>query len=199
MIAREAFWYLVPTLFIAAILQYEFSFYAAPFWLLALALAYLFRHAKNQLSSDPLALVSPVDSVVANISQATDPYMKRKATRIEFAMDLNDPYILRSITEGKITHVWMRHPDSSNKSKARAVRIQTDENDDAVMEVFPSRSGQIMCYYAAGERVGQGKKCGFLPFGSKVVVYLPENSIIEVKEGDRVLAGKDIIAHWSRS
>ena len=199
MIAREAFWYLVPILIIAVIVQFEFHFYAIPFWLLAIVVAYLFRNPVYEYSSDPLGIVSPVDSVVSRISNEKDPYMDRNAVRIEFEMGLMDPYILRSVTEGKIKKFWMRHPDAENKSKIRVVWIQTDEDDDAVMEVHPSRSDQIMCYHAAGERVGQGKKCGFLPFGSKVVVYLPENSIVEVKIGDRVQAGKDIIAHWSRS
>ena len=199
MISREAFWYLVPVFVIAAIVQFKFHVYAIPFWLLLLAIAYLFRNLECILSSDPLAIVSPVDSVVTDVSKAEDPYMKRTAIRIEFAMDLTDPYILRSVTEGKIANVWMRHPDTKDKSKIRAARIQTDEGDDVVMEVYPSRSHQIMCYYAAGERVGQGKKCGFLPFGSKVVIYLPETSVVEVKQGERVHAGKDIIAHWPRS
>lgn len=199
MISREAFWYIMPIGIIAALLQFEFPFYSIPFWLLILFLGYLFRNPVYDYSSDPLGIVSPVDSVITSISKAEDPYMKRNAIRIEFEMDLTDPYILRSFTEGKIANVWMRHPDTKHKSKIRAARIQTDEGDDAVMEVYPSRSRQIMCYYAAGERVGQGKKCGFLPFGSKVVIYLPEHSIVEVKPGERVLAGKDIIAHWPRS
>lgn len=199
MIAREAFWYLVPLCVIAVILQFEFHFYAIPFWLLAIVIAYLFRNPIYEYSSDPLGIVSPVDSVVTSISKENDPYMDRMAVRIEFEMGLLDPYILRSVTEGKIAKFWMQHPYAENKNKIRVVRIQTDEGDEAVMEVHPSRTGQIMCYHAAGERVGQGKKCGFLPFGAKVVVYLPENCIIEVKLGDRVKAGKDIIAHWSRS
>lgn len=199
MIAREAFWYLVPVIIIAAILQFESTFYAIPFWLLAMVIGYLFRNPIYDYSSDPLGIVSPVDSVVTNISKVQDPYIDRAAVRIDFEMALTDPYILRSVTEGKIGNFWMSRPKTKYKKKVRAVRIKTDEDDEAVMEVHPSRSGQTMCYYAAGERVGQGKKCGFLPFGSKVVVYLPENSVIEVKTGDRVLAGTDIIAHWPRS
>ncbi len=198
MIARESFRYIFPAVAVAALLQYNFPLYALLFWVFAIILAYLFRDSHNTLSSDPLGVLSPVDSVVKSVKKVTDPYLEREAICIELEMALTDPYILRSVTEGKIINFWMQ-PKGENKGKARAVWIKTDEGDDVVMEIYASRSGQIMCYYAAGERVGQGKKCGFLPFGSKVVIYLPENSLIDVKQGDRVVAGKDIIAHWPRS
>jgi len=199
MIAHEAFWYLMPLVVITAILQYNFPLFALPLWLVVFAVMYLFRTPEQVLSSDPLGLVCPVDSTVQSISKAMDPYLNRESIRIDFEMNLTDPYTLLSITEGKIMNFWMRRPDSNNQDRIRAIWIQTDEEDDAVMEVHPSRSGQVICYSAAGERVGQGKKCGFLPFGAKVVVYLPNECRVEVTEGQRVCAGKDIIARWPRS
>ena len=198
MVARESFRYILPVVIVAVLLQYNFPLYALLFWALAILLLYLFRDSNHSLSSDPLAILSPVDSVVKSVTKATDPYLEREVVCIEFEMALTDPYTLYSVTEGKIANFWMQ-PKGEHKGKARAVWIQTDEGDDVVMEVYASRSGQIMCYYAAGERVGQGKKCGFLPFGSKVILYLPETSLIDVKPGEHVLAGKDIVAHWPRS
>ncbi len=202
MIAREAFWYLVPVVLAALLLQLSISLLAIPFWLLVALLMYLFRTPETNLSSEPLAIVCPVNSTVSDISYVTDPYLKREAVRIDFVMALTDVYNLLSVTEGKIMNFWMWPPEdkeAKTKTKLRTVWIQTDEKDDVVMEVHPTRSGQLMCYSAAGERVGQGKKCGFLPFGSKVVVYLPKESVLEIKQGDRVMAGVDIIAHWPRS
>jgi len=199
MIAQEAHRYLTPLIIIAVLVQVQFGFYATPIWLLAVVIAYLFRMPAYNLTSDPLGLLSPADSVVTSVSNAHDPYLDRDAIRIEFEMGMFDPYILRSVTEGKISNFWLRQPNSDSNERVRAAWIRTDEDDDAVMVVHPSRSKQMMCYYAAGERVGQGKKCGFLPLGSKIEVYLPEDSIIEVKQGDKVTAGKDIIAHWNRS
>ena len=198
MVARESFRYILPVVAVAVLLQYSFHFYAIPFWALALILMYLFRDSNNTPASAPLAVLSPVDSVVKSVTKAFDPYLEREAVCVEFEMALTDPYTLYSVTEGKIANFWMQ-PKGEHKGGARAVWIQTDEGDDVVMEVYASRSGQIMCYYAAGERVGQGKKCGFLPFGSKVILYLPETSLVDVKPGEHVVAGKDIVAHWPRS
>ncbi len=198
MIANESFWYLFPVVVVATFLQYNFPFYAIPFWLFAILLLYFFRESNGILSSDPLGVLSPVDSVVKSVIKVIDPYLERDAICIELEMALTDPYTLRSVTEGKIANFWMQ-PKGSHKGNAIAVWIQTDEKDNVVMEIYASRSGQIMYYHAAGERVGQGKKSGFLPFGSKVVIYLPENSIVDVKPGQRVKAGQDIVAHWPRS
>ena len=204
MIAREAFWYTAPVLLLALIMQFNLALLAIPLWLLLFVLLYLFRTPKPELSSDPLAVVCPVNSTVSQISQISDPYLERESIRVEFEMAVLDIFTLLSATEGKIMNFWKGLPHSSKdsnnpNSKTHTVWIQTDEKDDLVIEVHPSRSGQLMCYSAAGERVGQGKKCGFLPFGSKVAVYLPKECKLEVASGDRVTAGVDIIARWPRS
>ena len=50
------------------------------------------------------------------------------------------------------------------------------------------------CYIRYGDRIGQGKRCGFIHLGGQVDVYLPEHSRPVVSEGDWVRSGSDVLA-----
>jgi hypothetical protein len=73
--------------------------------------------------------------------------------------------------------------------------IQSDEQDDVVMAV-KSASGVFKprCYSHRGDRVGQGQRCGFIPFTAVVHVSVPASSRVEVKIGDIVRSGSDTLA-----
>jgi phosphatidylserine decarboxylase len=51
------------------------------------------------------------------------------------------------------------------------------------------------CYIRYGERVGQGRRCGFVHLGGKVDIYLPESCRPAVSVGDWVRSGSDVIAN----
>jgi phosphatidylserine decarboxylase len=73
--------------------------------------------------------------------------------------------------------------------------VQSDEGDDMVMVMEAGNPlSQPRCYAHSGERVGQGQRCGFLRFGAQVDVLLPASSRVEVKIGDEVMGGSDLIA-----
>jgi phosphatidylserine decarboxylase len=105
-------------------------------------------------------------------------------------------YALRSITEGKIMQHWLHHPDDKHQGHLQhAIWIQTDEGDDVVVALHAGgHFRQMHCYAAAGERIGQGKRCGFIPFGTTVDVYLPTKARSALSIGDSVSGGSDLIA-----
>ena len=53
---------------------------------------------------------------------------------------------------------------------------------------------RIVNYAKEGETVEQGTDAGFIKFGSRVDVYLPLNTNIKVKIGDKVKGGVQVIA-----
>jgi phosphatidylserine decarboxylase len=73
--------------------------------------------------------------------------------------------------------------------------IQSDEQDNVVMAV-KSAAGLLKprCYSHSGDRIGQGQRCGIIPFHAVVQVSVPVNSRLEVKVGDRVRSGTDTLA-----
>ena len=82
-----------------------------------------------------------------------------------------------------------------NEDAPHGVWLQSDEGDDVVMVMARGRlRNEPRCYVRFGERTGQGKRCGFIHLGGTIDLYLPENSRMTIKEGDKVRGGSDIIA-----
>ena len=200
-IAREG-WPLIGLLVIIALIIHLAVniVVAAPFWLMALLVVYVYRDPARKVPAAPLAIVAPVDGVVTEISAMHDPYIEREAQRVIIAMHLFGIYSARSPTEGKIMKQWHGSPVSDKTAMPMPARsfaqwIQTDEADDVVMIMRQRASVQApRCYAQSGDRVGQGQRCGFVPLGAAVEVWVPANCRIDVKVGDTLRAGSDIIA-----
>lgn len=100
------------------------------------------------------------------------------------------------MTEGKIIQQWLDpEEDDDERSLAHAIQIKTDENDDIMIVLRPGRFlKKLSCDAVIGQRIGQGHRCGIIPFGSCVDVYVPVTSIIKVNVGETVDAGTSVLA-----
>ena len=56
---------------------------------------------------------------------------------------------------------------------------------------------RIVCPLQPGQTVAQGEKFGMIKFGSRTELILPAAGLqINVRVGDHVWAGSDIVARW---
>ncbi|MEM7468755.1 MAG: phosphatidylserine decarboxylase, partial [Pseudomonadota bacterium] len=168
---------------------------ALPAWcVLALAL-YQFRDPTRSPPSLPLAVVSPIHGVVSNIAEARDPWLDREAVVVEIRSRFLDIRSIYSPTEGKIVDQWRR--EAHGQQSAVAYWIKTDEDDDVVLEIQPRGwHGPMSFRYHPGERVGQGRRVGFVNNGCFTKVYLPANSLIDVQQGQSAIASAQVLAHY---
>jgi len=198
-IAREGW------LFISALAASGFAakFYfglwgALPFWLLCIALAYLFRDPQRVIPPVPLGVVSPADGEVMAIERVHDRYLNRDANKVSIRMSRLGTYVTRAPIEGKIVQHW--HSSVSDDGEAVALDryamwLQSDENDDVVLVIgVGSRALKLVCYHQTGERIGQGERCALVRFGGYIAILLPIDARIEVAVGDTLHAGSDILA-----
>ena len=195
-IAKEGWSLILFLSFIIAVLQHYVSHYVAVLWCFPLMLAWLYRDPHRVLPSDPLGLVSPVNGVVVVAEAHPDPFLGRDAFLFRISMSLSDIYSIRSVTEGKIIQQWLDpEDDDDDRSLAHAIQIKTDEDDDIMIVLRPGRFlKKLSCDAVIGQRIGQGHRCGIIPFGASVDVYVPVTSNIEVNIGDRVEAGTTRLA-----
>jgi phosphatidylserine decarboxylase len=169
-----------------------------PLWGGVVVLVWLYREPHRTIPSAPLGIVSPVDGTVTRLENGFDPFLKRDALCLSLQMHWYGVYALRSITEGKIMQHWLHHPDDESRGHLQhAIWIQTDEGDDVVIALHAGGHFRRMhCYAHAGERIGQGKRCGFIPFGTMVDIYLPTKTRSALAVGDSVAGGTDLIAEF---
>ncbi|MGR8949579.1 MAG: phosphatidylserine decarboxylase [Gammaproteobacteria bacterium] len=167
-----------------------------PAWLFLLFTVYQFRDPSRSPPSLPLAVVSPIHGTVTHISAKTDPWLKRDAIAVRIVGGLLDIRSVYSPTEGKIVDQW-RVNGSESHSAAVAYWIKTDEDDDVVVEIQPSGwHGPMSFRYHPGERVGQGRRVGFVHNGCIAQVYLPANTLVEVSERQNVVAAVDVLGKF---
>lgn len=199
LIAREGWLSLLVVVIVAAVVLYQLGWqWSVPLWVLVVVLLFLFRDPPRSVPAAPLAVVSPADGRVSLVETCNDPYLDRDARRISIRMHPYGVFSTRSPAEGKMLEP--KRALSADADTPHGVCLQTDEGDELVivMNRGPLRNPP-RCYVRFGERVGQGQRCGFITLGSTVDIYLPLNSRIKVREGDRVRAGADVIAQLMRS
>ena len=193
MIAREGLLPVAAALLAAVVvLHFAGLLQSLFFWALALLLLLLFRDPEREIPSQPLAVVSPADGKIASISTVPDPYLPRQSLRVVIQMPPYGVFTTRSPIEGKV----LQSPNSPEDSNIpHGVWLQSDEGDDVVMVMTRGPlKNDPRCYIRIGDRIGQGKRCGFVHLGGRVEVYMPEGSRPVVAEGDTVHSGSDVIA-----
>ena len=165
-------------------------------WLIFAALLFLLRDFKRTVPAIPLAVVSPVDGKVEEIEETRDPYLERTAQAIRLRQFVLGEFNVHSPIEGKIQNLWARSLTSPQHSQL-AIWVQTDECEDVVVEVdLRSMLRHATCHVNAGERVGQGQRCGLMAMACEVQIYLPTTARITAKEGQSVRAGSDKLAEF---
>lgn len=189
---------------LAIVVHYLFGFGAATgLWIIVVVVVYLFRDPRRQVPPLPLAIVAPIDGKVIALDQVHDPYLNRKALCVQINYSLPGVFSVRSPMEGKINKQWfgtLPEDESGGIYAARSIPafaqwVQSDEGDNVVLTLSPGigRDG-IRLSVGSGERIGQGQRFSFIPFGANTETFIPVNSRIDVKPGDTVKAGSSVIA-----
>ncbi len=196
-IAKEARLILIVIGVIIAFTHYKYSFEIVwPLWVLFAVLLFIFRDFRRDVPAKPLAVMSPVDGKVVSIDEIKDPYLDRTAQKICVRQSFLGEFNVHSPIEGKVQNLWLTSPTSQNNTQL-AIWIQTDESDDMVMSTnLDSPIRHATCNISAGEKLGQGQRCGFLVFACEMMIYLPQTARIAIKEGQSVRAGSDMLAEF---
>jgi phosphatidylserine decarboxylase len=186
--------FIVGTLALILLQAWWETFFILP-WLAWLVFAFMVRDFNRDVPPNPLATISPVDGIVSAIEIHNDPFLNRPSLRYTLRQYALGEFNLHSPTEGKIEQLWVRDP--IERKKALAFWLITDEKDNVVVHVeLNSFIQHASTTLHPGERVGQGRRCGFVAPGCKVHIYLPENIKKVAKVGDKMVAGRSIISNY---
>ncbi|MEJ2116043.1 MAG: phosphatidylserine decarboxylase [Gammaproteobacteria bacterium] len=163
-------------------------------WLIYIVLLFIFRDFSRVIPAQPLAIVSPLDGKVTEVTEAYNPYLQRVAQCIHMKQHPLGEFNIYSPTEGKVQNIWVISPTEPEISQL-AMWIKTDEGDDVVIATnMHSFFRHASCSTSVGEKLGQGQRCGFIAFSCEIVLYLPTSAHITIKVGQSVRAGSDKLA-----
>jgi phosphatidylserine decarboxylase len=94
---------------------------------------------------------------------------------------------------GKYLVAW--HPKASTENERTTIVIENRIFGEILYrQIAGALAKRIVNYAKEGMQVIQGQDAGFIKFGSRVDIYLPLGTKVNVKIGEKAIGNKTIIA-----
>ena len=162
-----------------------------------------FRDPERFVSFDEDALVCPADGKVISIDEVQDDHFtQQKVCKVCIFMNVFNVHVNRIPFSGTVNRI-IYHPGkfySADSDKAAleneyaaVVLDLPDGKKMAVVQIAGLIARRIICWLEPGDSVVKGKRFGLIRFGSRVDLYLPLGTTLEVIKGQKVRAGETVI------
>jgi phosphatidylserine decarboxylase len=188
----------VPDLMALKWLVYILSF------LLFVIILQFFRSPKFAVTKHDSHVICPADGKVVVIEEVEETeFLKDKRIQVSVFMSPINVHVNRNPIAGVVSYfkyhpgkylvAW--HPKSSTENERTTIAIK---NEQGVTVLFRQIAGalarRIVWYVKEGQQVDQGEQFGFIKFGSRVDIFLPLGTKINVALGDKVKGGRTVLA-----
>ena len=164
-----------------------------------------FRDPERFDPPEPDALVSPADGKVIHVETVMEnPFTEGEAQKISIFMNVFNVHVNRIPCNGKVEKVLYKpgkfySADSAEgglENEYCAAVVSTPHGKTvAFVQIAGLIARRIVCWLEPGDKVTRGRRFGLIRFGSRVDLYLPNESQIIVKEGDKVRAAETVLGY----
>jgi len=173
-------------------------------FMLYLFLLFFFRWPERAIEPTHGLVYAPADGKVVVIEETEEnEYFKDTRLQVSIFMSPFNVHSNRYPVSGKVKYVryhpgsymvaW--HPKSSELNERSSIVIETAEGTEIlVRQIAGAVARRIVTYAKEDLEVKQGDELGFIKFGSRVDIFLPVGTEIEIPILQQVRANKDIIA-----
>ncbi|MBL4604735.1 MAG: phosphatidylserine decarboxylase family protein [Flavobacteriaceae bacterium] len=163
-----------------------------------------FRNPSRNTAINDQQIIAPVDGKVVVIEEVEEPeYFKDKRLQVSIFMSPINVHVTRYALggivkyskhhHGKYLVAW--HPKASTENERTTIVVENSSFGPVLYrQVAGALAKRIVNYAKEGEEVVQGTDAGFIKFGSRVDIFLPLNTKLNVKIGDKVKGGVQVIA-----
>lgn len=163
-----------------------------------------FRNPNRKTTLNDAHIIAPVDGKVVVIEEVEEPeFFKDKRVQVSIFMSPINVHVTRYAMSGTIAYskyhpgkylvAW--HPKASTENERTTVVIHNETFGNVLYrQIAGALAKRIVNYAKEGETVIQGTDAGFIKFGSRVDLFLPIGTKINVKLGDKVTGGVQVIA-----
>ncbi len=172
--------------------------------ILYMFLLFFFRLPARHLEPDPGLIYAPADGKVVVIEETEEKeYFKDMRLQVSIFMSAFNMHSNRYPVSGHIKYVeyhpghnmvaW--HPKSSELNERSTIVIETIKGTEILIrQIAGAVARRIVTYAKENQDVRQGDELGFIKFGSRVDIFLPLGTEIEIPILQQVKANKSIIA-----
>jgi phosphatidylserine decarboxylase len=158
-----------------------------------------FRNPNRPVLGKKDLLVSPVDGKIVSISEIyEDEYFNDKRLQISIFMSPINVHVTRFPVSGKIIYskyhpgkylvAW--HPKSSKLNERTTIVIENQFLGKVMYrQIAGTVARRIVNYAIENQTAVQGEDAGFIKFGSRVDIFLPPDTKLKIKNGQKVKGG----------
>lgn len=168
------------------------------------AFASFFRIPHREFITGDSHIIAPADGRVVVIEETFEnEYFSDKRIQVSIFMSPANVHVNRTPVSGVVTYqkyhpgkylvAW--HPKSSEKNERNTVVIEHDETglEILVRQIAGKLARKIRWYLNEGDEVAQNAELGFIKFGSRVDMFLPLGTKIDVQLNQKVKGGITVI------
>jgi phosphatidylserine decarboxylase len=194
------------------IAEYQFASLAVLKWgiqllsLIAFVLVLqFFRNPKRSTPKNEAQIIAPVDGKVVIIEEVFEKeYFKEKRLQVSIFMSPLNVHVTRYPVRGKIVfskyhpgkYLVAWHPKSSELNERTTIVVNTESFGDIMYrQIAGAVARRIVNYAEVGDEAQQGEDAGFIKFGSRVDLFLPLGTPLDIQLNQSVKGGVQPIAH----
>jgi phosphatidylserine decarboxylase len=214
MFHKEGFKIIIATFFIITLMalgaEYLIDLLYVKKGIQALALVLLvvvlqfFRNPKRATPKNDKHIIAPVDGKVVVIEEVFEKeYFKDNRLQVSIFMSPINVHVTRYAIGGKVVFskyhpgkflvAW--HPKSSDENERTTVVLENKSVGQILYrQIAGALARRIVNYAKAGMEVTQGEDAGFIKFGSRVDLFFPVDTKINLELNQVVKGGVDCIA-----
>ena len=188
---------------------YVFDFESVFILLITLVVVFLFclnffRDPSRNIPTDKNIIISPADGKVIKIEDFVDSKTNQKLKLISIFLSVFNVHSNRMPVDGKFKSVNYIKGDflaafdhkASEKNERTEITIETNFGIIVVKQIAGLIARRILCYANENEKMSLGDRLGFIRFGSRTDIIIPQNIDIKVELNQKVYGGETIIGTY---
>ncbi|MGH7585102.1 MAG: phosphatidylserine decarboxylase family protein [Gemmatimonadales bacterium] len=188
------------------------AFAALGWWLAALAwlpialwVVAFFRDPAREGPRGARLVIAPADGLVVSVREIDEPeFLAGRSRRVSIFMNVFDVHVNRYPADGRVAY-RTHHPGrflnaagekASLENEQSSVGLETSRGRMLVRQIAGLVARRIVTDHGPGHEARQGDRMGLIRFGSRVDVFLPLETTVRIREGERTRAGQTVVAEW---
>jgi phosphatidylserine decarboxylase len=172
-------------------------------FLLFIIILQFFRSPSRNITPSNDTILCPADGKVVIIEEVEEPeYFKGPRLQVSVFMSPINVHVNRSPINGKVNffkyhpgkYLVAWHPKSSLLNERTTLVLGHSSGKEVlVRQIAGALARRIVWYVKEGDTIAQGDQFGFIKFGSRVDLYLPIGTQIDVQIGQKVTGGVTVL------
>jgi phosphatidylserine decarboxylase len=164
-----------------------------------------FRNPKRITPKNEKHLIAPVDGKIVIIKEVFEKeYFKDQRLQVSIFMSPLNVHVTRYTMSGKVQfskyhpgkYLVAWHPKSSELNERTTIVLKNDTFGEVLYrQIAGAVARRIVNYAKEGMEVEQGTDAGFIKFGSRIDLFLPLGTPLDIQLNDVVKGGVQTIAH----